>query len=501
MTGVSDPGSDELGGRVTRGIGWVGVSQILLQVIRTLGAIAVARLLVPEEYGLAMLALVFASFALVFSDLGLGAALVQRPTITDTDRSTAFWIAIASGLLCTGAGVALAAPVASLYGEPDVEPLLAVLSLSFLIVALTSTQQSLLLREMNFRRLEMLSVAGALLGMVAAVLLAALGAGAWAIIGQQLVGAAVTSALMWRASSWRPGLVFSRASARDLLGFSSYLVGHRLLFYFQQNADRFLIGRFLGAASLGVYAVAYNIMIQPAARIAGPVQRVLAPAFARMNEEPARIASTWARATRLVGAIAIPALTGLVVVAPDFVPVVLGEQWLAAVPVLQVLAWVGIIQALQAINVDILIMRDRTATLFKYTIGFCGAHVLAFSLGLQWGILGVAVAYAISTTIVEPFLTVLTARAIGVSPWVFLRSIGGVVQATAGMAGVMLVARLGLVDAEVPAAARLALLIAIGGTTFVALCLWRVPEIAQEVRGLLGRWRPAAAPVPATAER
>jgi O-antigen/teichoic acid export membrane protein len=497
MSSGGEPVTDDIRSRVTRGLGWVGASQVVLQVIRTGGAIVVARLLAPEEYGLAMLALVFASLVLVFSDLALGAALVQRKNLTEADRCTAFWITIASGIVFTVVGFALSGPVAALYGEPDVQPLLAALSASFILTALGATQQSLLLREMNFRRLETLTVVGTLVGTVAAVVIALKGGGAWAIIGQQLAGAAATSVLMWRASSWRPRLMVSRESARFLAGFSGFLVGHRLLFYFHQNADRFLIGRFLGTASLGAYAVAYNIMLAPAARIAGPVQRVLAPAFARMQDEPERIAAAWARVTRLVGMIAIPGLTGVVVVAPDLVPVVLGDQWLAAVPVLQLLAWVGILQALQAVNVDILMARGRTSTIFKYTICFCTAHVIAFTVGLQWGIVGVAAAYAISSTLVEPFLTVLTARALGVSPWIFVRSVLGVAQNAVVMGAVVFAARVAMVDADVPPAVRLVLATVLGAVVFAGLCLWRVPELLRDLRSLLGSARvrvPSAAP-------
>ena len=251
--------------------------------------------------------------------------------------------------------------MAALYGEPEVGPLMAALSFSFVLTAIGATQQSLLLREMNFRRLELMTMAGSLAGGAAAVVVAVLGQGAWAIISQALVTAALSSALYWKASSWRPKFSFSRASARDLWGFSGYLMGHRFLYYLHQNADNFLIGRYIGPAALGTYAVAYNVMLTPASRIGGPLQRVLAPAFSRMQDEPERIAAAWARVTRLIGAIAIPGMVALVIVAPDFVPVVLGSQWDNAVPVIQILAWVGILQALQSIDVDILMARDRTA--------------------------------------------------------------------------------------------------------------------------------------------
>lgn len=489
MGSVSAPAVD-MRQRIMRGLAWTGASQIALQLVRMAVALFVARLLTPEDYGLAASALIFASLVLVFSDLALGAALVQRKLLTEHDRNTAFWMSIAGGVLFSGVGVLLSGPVADLYGQPSVQPLLAVLAASFLITAAGATQQALLLREMSFRRLETVNMLAALVGGAGGVALAATGSGPWAIIGQQLVVALCTTTMLWRASPWRPQLRFSRASLRDLLGFSAPLVGHRLLFYVHQNADNFLIARFVGPAALGAYAVAYNAMLLPASRIGGPLQRVFAPAFARMQDEPERIAATWARVTRLLGAMAIPGLGGLIVVAPDFVRVVLGERWSEAIPLIQILAWVGILQALQSLNIDILVARDRTRTVLRYSIGFCAAHVCAFVIGLQWGVVGVAAAYAISSTLVEPVLTVLAARALGVSPMVFVRSVAAIFGVTLVMAGAVLAARLALMDAGVPLLPRLVLCVALGVVAFVGLCAWRVPELAADLRAL--RRRPAA---------
>ena len=489
-----------LRGRVARGLGWVGATQVLGQLVRTGGAIVIARQLVPADYGLATLALVFTSLVLVFSDLALGAALVQRKVLTEDDRSTAFWMTVGTGVVFTAVGVAIAGVVSRIYEQPDVRPLLTALSGSFLLTALGATQQSLLLRAMRFKRLETLILAGTLAGTVSAVVVAIEDGGAWAIIVGQLVGAATTSLLMWIASDWRPALRISRASASSLWGFSGPLVGQRLLFYVHQNADNLIIGRVLGPAALGAYAVAYNVMLAPASRIAAPVQRVLAPAFSRMQDDPARIADAWARATRLVGMIVIPAMTGIGVLAPVFVPVVLGEQWSSAIPVVPILAWVGMLQALQALNVDILMARGRTRAMFRYMCFFCTAHLIAFAVGVNWGIVGVATAYAVSSTLVEPVLTVMAARSIGVSPFVFVRSISTVAEASVVMGAAMLVARPLLDQLGVADAAQLLILVVLGVAVYLPLAFWRTPEIVSDVRSLLGRGAqpaPPSAPVAA----
>jgi O-antigen/teichoic acid export membrane protein len=487
MSSSSGPGVPDLRARVLGGLGWVVGSQVGLQLARALAAIAIARLLTPEEYGLAALALIFASLVLVFSDLALGAALIQRKELSAVDRDTAFWATVASGVFFAILGMALAGPLAALYGDADAEPLLRVLSIGFVIYALGAPQQSLMLREMDFRRVEMLPMLGTVAGAIAGVALAANGGGAWALILQYSVAAAVTTMLVWIRSPWRPRFAFSRASLRDLGGFSAYMLGHRLLYYLQTNGDRFLIGRFLGTAPLGAYAIAFNTILQPASKIGGPLQRVMSPAFCRIQDEPARIAVAWSRVVRILAAVSVAPLAVLIVVAPDFVPVVLGDQWDAAIPVIQILAWVGIVQALQSLSIDVLMARDRARTIFRLTIVIVTCHLAAFGLGLNWGIVGVSVAFAISTTLVEPWQTILAARALGVSPLVFLRAISGVFQAAAGMCLVTLGVRIGLVDAGVHEALRLVVCLAVALPVYLGLCWWRAPELAEEARSLFGR--------------
>jgi O-antigen/teichoic acid export membrane protein len=476
--------------RVLGGLAWTGGAQVVMQVIRAVVAVALARILAPDDYGVAALALVFAGLVLVFSDLALGAAIVQRKDLTEDDRSTAFWIAIGAGITFTIVGVLAAPLIAEFYGRPEVTDLCRVLAVTFVITSLATTHEALLVREMEFGKLERRLMASTLVGAVAAITVALITRDAWALIAQQIAEAIVSTTLLWAFSPWRPKFRFSGPSLRALGGFSAPLVGHRLLYYFHRNADNILIGRYAGAAALGAYTLAYNIMLFPFTRIAGPVQRVLAPAFARMQDEPQRMADAWVRTVRMVGTVSIPALCGIVVVAPDFVTVVLGDKWHEVITILQVLAWVGIVQSLQSLNTDILQARGRTSVVLKFTILFTITHTAGFVVGLQWGVVGVAVAYAITTTLVEPVYLYLTAREIDTSPWRILRAVRGIFQAAIAMALVVLAARVALLDMGVPALPRLAACVALGGLVYALLYPRLERDGWADIRSLLGRFLP-----------
>jgi O-antigen/teichoic acid export membrane protein len=487
---VAADAADALNTQVKRGLAWKAVSTVALQGLRLVTAITLAHLLTPHQYGVAGMVLVFASLILVFSDLAFGSALIHREQLSEADRSTVFWTSTGVGLLLTLVGVAMSWPLAAFYNEPAVQPLCAALSLGFVVTAATSTQTALLMRDMNFRTLELRQIASAAVGAVVGITLAARGAGAWAIIAQQLAIAVVSSLMLWVWTPWRPKFTFSMASLRSMAGYSGNILGSRLLFYVNRNIDNILVGRFLGPAALGAYQVGYNLMLAPLNQLASPAQEVLFPALARVQDDPERLGAAWVRAVRLIGAVAVPALAGLAVTAPDFVRGLLGERWAPAIPIIQVLCWVGLLQSLQGFNSAVLRAVDATRVLLRYSVIVSVASTIAFVAGLPFGVVGVAAAYAISSTLVEPYYAVLTARAANVPLRRLLGALSGVAAAAVLMASAVLTLRLGLTHAGVTPLPRFGAEIVLGALLYVPLCHLLAPEVTREARRL---WSPRRA--------
>jgi len=260
-----------------------------------------------------------------------------------------------------------------------------------------------------------------------------------------------------------------------------------------------LIGRVIGPSALGVYALSYNLMLSPLSRIAWPIQEVLFPAFARIQDDVGKMTNVWLRVNRVVGALTIPAMAGLACVAPDFVPLVLGAKWDAAVPVIQVLAWVGLLQSLQSLNSSILQARDRTRTLFSYSIVALVASLAGFIGGLHWGVVGVAVGYAVTSSFVEPYYTVLTARALGISPLVFLRNLRGIAESTFVMAVAVTLARTVLVSQGVGTGVRFVLLVALGIVVYAGVAWFRAADVVADLKDIAPARRRRAVTLPETA--
>jgi O-antigen/teichoic acid export membrane protein len=429
------------------------------------------------------MALVFASLAFLLADLGLSPSLVQRPELTEEDRSTAFWTNAGLGCALTIAGVGLSWPLADLYHQPGVQPLFAVLSLTFLFTAFGTTQGALLIRGLRFRSLELRTIASTCVSVATGITVAALGYGPWAIIAQSLANSGVSTVLLWRSSPWRPRFLYSYQSLRYLLGYGGFIFGSGLVTYVERNADNFLVGRLRGPAALGTYGIAYNTMVVPLMRLALPVQQVFFPALSRIVE-PKEVGAIWLRMSRILAAVAVPGLLGMVVLAPDFVVVVFGDRWRAAIRVLQILAWVGILQTVGGSQTTTLFKAiGRAGIVFRYSIASAILSVAGFAIGLRWGIVGVAAGYAIANTLLIPYYVARGCRAVGVSLSEFGHALVGVVQAAAVMAIAVLGLRIALLH-QLSAGPRLVLLIGAGVAVYVPLSRWRAPEIVQEVRRL-----------------
>ncbi len=470
---------------VISGVAWQTVVSISVQASRIVSSLVLVRLLTPDDYGLAGMALIFAGFVGVFLDLGFGAALVQRPTITEADRSTVFWTTVSMGLVLTVVMIGLAGSVAKFFHQPELKNLVIALSFTLIIGSLGLTQGSLLHRALKYREVSICIIIATVVACVTAVAVAAAGGGAWALIAYQLAMATMVTVSLWQIGAWRPRFVYSRSSAKDLGGFGANLVGTNLLGYVHVTTDNILIGRYLSSFALGLYTVAYTVILIPIGRLFQPIGNTLFAAVSRMQGDTARVASAWVRAVRCVSAVIMPVILGLFVVAPDFVQVLFGPRWHGATPVIRILGFVTIAAGLSTIADAILLALNRPGILFRLTLINTILVVGAFVLGLRWGIVGVAASYAVVTIPIYLARVALVNRMVEVSTGMFLRAISGLVEATLMMTVVCWLSREALIHVGLSNPLRLVAVILIGVLTYCAGIVWRDRELIGEVKSVL----------------
>ena len=489
---LPDPERPELRARVLSGFVWKVSSGVLSQVVNTVTFVLLARLLTRKQYGVAAMAMVASAFVITYADCGLGVALVQRERISEVDKSTVFWASAALGTAMAGICVAVAPLIASFYHTPEVESLLQLLALSFFFTGLGSTHRSLQQRAMNFRVLEVRLMASIVVGGIVTVVLAIEGTGAWSIIAGDVTAAFVSTALLLTLGGWRPRFLFSFHSLRSLGTFGlRYMTGSTFT-AMNSNADNILVGRVLGGVALGTYSLAYSTILVPLSRIAWPIQQILAPAFARLQSERDALAANWLRATRLVLMVFLPMMLTLAVVAPDFVHVVFGEKWNSAVPVMRILAPVCALLSVQGVADAALQAVAEMRSYLRMTGLSFALNLVAFFIGIQWGLIGMAVAISISTLIFMVLYLGVVSRAIGSRATRVAAGVAGVAAAGVALLAAEAVVFELLIRADVGPIFRILITTVIGVLTFALVCVWTEREALLE----LGRIAARGLPIP-----
>lgn len=429
------PAVPSLGRKMRTGVLWTAITRFAAQGLQFASSIALARLLLPEDFGLVALVIATTGFAGIFVELGLGAAVVQRPELDDALLTTAFWLNAVLGVVMA-LTITLTAPLlAVFYGAPELTYLLPTASLVF-VVSLGVVQTGLLRRELDFRRLGVVSVVNTAVTALVSISAAASGIGPMALVLGTLAGTIASTVQLWVYLPWRPRGRPSRESATDLWRFSRGLLGFSTVNYWSRNADNLLVGKFLGVTALGFYGRAYNLMMMPVTQMSAVLSTVLFPALSKLQRDQKRFGQGWLVSTKASWLLGAPLGVGVAVTAPALVEVLYGERWLPMAPVLALLSASVPAQLLGSNTGPVFQALGRTGLQFKLGLVTSSLTVLAIVVALPHGIVAVAFALAVKSWVLVwvPLLPAL--RLAGVR----LSTLGRSLAFTAMSTGLMAIA-------------------------------------------------------------
>ncbi|MCZ2813417.1 lipopolysaccharide biosynthesis protein [Modestobacter sp. VKM Ac-2979] len=422
--------------KMRRGVMWTAASRLGTQVIQFASLLALARILAPEDFGVATVTATVTGFAAIFVELGFGTALVQRRELNERVLATAFWLNLALGVSIAALLSLLAPLFATFFGQPSLAYLVPIASLSF-VLSFNVVQTSILRREMDFRRLGFISVVNVVVTAVVGISGALAGWGALALVVAGVAATAANTAQSWMYVRWRPRTLPKMQEARSLWLYSRGLLGYSTVNYWSRNADSLLIGKVLGAAALGYYARAYNLMLLPVGQMRTVLTTVLFPALSRAQEDGRRFSKSWLMATKAAWLAGTPMAAGMAVTAPALVEVLLGERWLTIVPVLVLLSCSIPAQLLGVNTGPVFQARAKTGLQFRLGLASSGITVACMAAGLPFGIVGVATGYLVASwfAAIIPLLPALRLADVRLSD--LLRAISYSTACTVVMAGVV----------------------------------------------------------------
>lgn len=459
---------------------WVSLSQAARILSQLVGVTVLAHLLPPRAYGLMAMATVVTNFAYLFRDLGSGAAVIQAPKVSPELASTLHWTNLAFGTAIAVVVAAMSPVAAAIFHEPELQDVLCLLALIFPLSSLGVVRQALLERESRFALVAAVEIAAALGGLVTALLMAWLGAGVYSLVGQILVAALATTGVLAWIAGFRPLAHWNWREFKSIAGFSGHLSLFNIVLYLSRNADSMVIGRLLGSAALGVYSVAYRIMLFPVQNMSYVASRALYPVMSRQQDDPQAMAALYLKTVGFIAFLTAPLMAGLVALREPFVATVFGERWHEAVDVLVWLAPVGFLQSVVSTTGTVFMARGRTDLMLYLGLLATVLQVGAFVVGAHWGIEGVAACSFVANVINAVPALYYSGRLINVHFSDLMRCLSLPIAGALAMALILMAVQGTVLGALRNALPALLLLAGLGAALYAgASAVWLRPQLGQ----------------------
>lgn len=396
-------------GSGSRSVFWSAISVAGRQGLLLAFSLLLARILGPDAYGVIAQAAIFISLSTLLMDQGITAALINSKSVARTQVGAASGLNITLGAVLAVAAVVSATPLAVFFATPELSQVLVVLGIGLMLKAFAVVPRMMLVRAFDFKSQAVLDVSATLLGGVGGVIAALAGADYWALVMQILVTDALTALLLTvRARPPLPNLRFT--TLWSTMGFSSRVLFSNLVSYTVQNLDSILIARTMSTQSLAYYSLAYRVLTTPTLLVGQVVTRVLFPAMSRVLHTGGDAAALIAKSTQTISLLTFPGMALIAVSAPITVPLVVGEAWLPVVPILVVFAVGGARASVTTVNTSVVMGLGRADIMLRFSLVAAVTQIAGIVIGLQWGILGVAVGFTVAGFVLTPVISAIQKR-------------------------------------------------------------------------------------------
>lgn len=383
--------------KVKNGLKWTFLDQILSQIIFLIFGIFLARILSPAVFGVVGMITIFSNFAVLFIDFGFSAALIQKEKVTNEHFSSVFWLNLSIGAFMYLLFYSCAPYISLFYKQDELTVLIRVICLSFIITSVASVQSNLLIKNLQFKKKVIINWIAMIVGYAIAFVLAYQGYGVWALVWMTLATAIVNTVLYWITASWLPMLVFDWSKIKELSHYGLNFLGDTSVNYWSRNYDNFIIAKILGSYDLGLYSRAYSLMLLPLRNVTTIVTKVMFPAFSQKQGDLPLLKKHYLNIILYIALLTFPMMIGLSFVAKEFVLLFFGKQWTAMIPILSILSGLGALQSIVSLNGLIYNSLGKVAIAFKISLITNGILIIAFTIGVNYGLIGVSWSYLIAS--------------------------------------------------------------------------------------------------------
>jgi PST family polysaccharide transporter len=380
---------------------YTGGAQVIRALSTIVTTIIVARILSPDDFGVLAMSAPVLAFVQLFQDLGFSAATIQTKNLRAEQSSTLFWVNVAASVALATLLIIVSPAVAAFYGDERVGHVTAASAAMVFLGSFAIQHTALLTRHMRFRQIAAIVIFSALANTAVTILLAWYLGNYWALFLGTLGGTIVQLVLTWKASQWRPASCAPWGETRSLIGFGGYVAAFDLLNFLNRNADSILLGRFWGAAPLGLYERSQKLMLAPLQLVNSPLTRVMLPLLSRLREDPDRYREAYLFALRGLLLATVPPAAVAIAASDSVIVVLLGPAWRSAAPIFFWLAFATLYQPLGNSMAWLFLSSGRAKAYAQWGLLSSVITVSSFAIGVRWGPVGVAMAYVIGGVILR----------------------------------------------------------------------------------------------------
>lgn len=396
-----------------KGVLWASMEKFGGRLIQFISTVVLARILLPSDFGtIAMITIIFA-IANTLIDSGFSQALIREEKITESDKSTTFYINFAVATILIIVIWILAPSISKFYDKEVLTDLIRFMSLTPLFFSLTIVQRAHFVHKINFRTQAYINLISSSLSGGVAIYSALKGFGVWSLAMQYVVLALTNSILFWVANPWIPKKFIDRESFNRLFGFGSKLMASGIINVTFVQIYKVIIGKLYESSLLGFYSQAENIKNTVSENLVSVVARVNYPTLSKVKEDKQRLEDAFKKVLRFTSYIVFPAMFGMILVAEPLVLTLIGEKWMESVPIIKVLCLSGMIFHLQVINLDMLKVLGRSDLFLKLEIIKKLGVTISIIIGISFGFWGLIFAQVVSSYISLFINMTYTAKLLG----------------------------------------------------------------------------------------
>lgn len=344
--------SENLRNNVVSSLVWKFLERIGTQGIQFVVSLLLARLLLPSDYGVVSMILVFTAIANVFVQSGFSTSLIQKKGADELDFSSVFYVSLIIATICYIILFFAAPFIAEFYNMPEMTSILRVIALTLFFGAINSVQNAKISRDMKFKKLFFSSLGAILVSGATGIILAFLGYGPWALVWQQLSNSIAITIILWFTSGWRPKLMLSIKRVKSLFSYGSKILCSSLLDTLYRNLYNLVIGKFYSSETLGNYNKGEQFPKLIAVNVDGAISSVMLPAYSKEQDNHEKVKKMVRRSIVTSTLILFPMMVGLAAVAETAVRVLLTDNWLGCVPYMQLLCIVYAVYPINTANLQ-----------------------------------------------------------------------------------------------------------------------------------------------------